>query len=213
MSLMNKIYDLSKLPKKSCIKCNFCGQNHGSRDCNNEKLAKHILKLRVGSVMEQIVEKCINCPNCLKNYGFYCDNDIPCSLKRLGNNTPSLDLECQYCGLKVEVKSKCLSVDKLPNNIYCKGGNYNMFTDRILNEDLNLILIIYSADRKAQEISIREILWIDNSELKKCKNILIEEDSKNLSNIVINNINIINKLKLKHKIKNISFFSFLKKKL
>ena len=182
-------YDISKKNKlhDKCMVCNWCGENHGSRECNEEKMAKTFLKLRVGSVMEQIAEKFIKCPSCLQNYGFYCDNDIPCSFKRLGNNTPSLDLECQYCGLKVEVKSKCLSVDELPNNIFCKGGNYKMLENRIFNENLNLIVIIYGADRKTKNISIREILWIDNNELKNKKNISIEKDTNQLSTIKINN--------------------------
>jgi hypothetical protein len=207
----NKNKKNNNILKKMWIICNWCGKNHGSRECNEEKMVKTTLKLRVGSVMEEIVEKCIQCPNCLENNGFYCDNNLPYTFKRLDNNTPSLDLECQYCGVKVEVKSKCLSVEELPNNIFCKGGNYDMLTNRIFNDNLNLIIIIYSADRKTKNISIRQILWIDNYELKNRHNISIKENENHLSTININNINFI--YKIKHQIKNISFSSYLQHRI
>ena len=189
------------------MSCWWCKGNHSSRKCNSELLIKKELKKKVGHVMEKFVEQCIQCPRCS-----FVNDDTNYNFERLGNNTPSLDVQCRVCGLQVEVKSKCLSVNNLPDNIYCKGGNYNMLYHNILDNDLNIIIIIYSADRNSKNITIKEVLWINNNELMSNTNVFIERDDKStLSNIIISNRNIIPKLPFE--IKNISFTSYVQKKI
>jgi hypothetical protein len=184
---------------KNNIICNWCGENHTSRQCNNENMIKLELKVRVGSVIEEFVEKCIQCPRCSKTEGGF---------HRLGNNTPSLDIECKNCGLQVEVKSKCLSVNVLPNQIHCKAGNYYSLIKNIHFNNLNMIIIIYSADRKTKEITIKEAIWIDNYHLQTQTNITIDniEDSR-LSKINILDRNFFPRLSFD--IRKISFESYI----
>jgi hypothetical protein len=193
------------------IICKWCKGNHGSRQCNAEKLIKNELKTKVGIVMEQFVEKCIQCPRCLAIAGNYCDNKEEfCSFERLANNTPSLDIECKMCGLQVEVKSKCLSVNVLPNQVYCKAGNFNNLIDNIYSNNLNIIIIIYSADRKTKNIMIKEVLWIDNVDLLFNNKIKITKEI----NSTLSNIELLDRqsfIKLSFKIKKISFESYINK--
>jgi hypothetical protein len=167
------------------IICRWCKGNHKSRQCRVEKLIKNELKTKVGMVMEQFVEKYIQCPRCLDIVGDYCENNEEfCSFERLANNTPSLDIECKMCGLQVEVKSKCLSVNVLPNKVYCKAGNFNNLINNIYNNNLHMIVIIYSADRETKNIVIKEVLWLDNADLRYNKKIIIKKEiNSSLSNI------------------------------
>lgn len=184
--------------------CWWCNGNHGSRYCNFESLIKKELKKKVGKVIENFVEKCIQCPRCSTNVNNF-------TFERLGNNTPSLDIECKSCGLQVEVKSKCLSVDSLPDNIYCKAGNYNMLQHNIFNNNLNIVIVIYSANRNTKNITIKEALWVSNNELRSNVNVMVtRENRSSLSNVVILNRNYIPKLSFYAE--NISFTSYIQKK-
>ena len=192
------------------IVCNWCKGNHISRQCNVEKLVKKELKDRVGSAMEQFVEKCIQCPQCLSVAKDYSNRETFCSFERLANNTPSLDLECKVCGFQVEVKSKCLSVNNLPDQIYCKAGNYKNLIENIYKNNINIIVIIYSADRDTKDITIKEVLLFDNYELRKGINIVINKQANStLSDITIFNKNTIPRLCFN--IKKMSFESFINK--
>jgi len=201
---------LSYKHEPSNMVCKWCTGNHCSRKCQFEKLIKCELKTRVGIVMEQFVEKCIKCPRCSSIAGDYCDEETLCTFNRLANNTPSLDMECRICGLHVEVKSKCLSIDNLPNQIYCKAGNYDNLINNINENQLNIFVIIYSADRITKNITIKEILWMDHSILSFKSKVLIKRipDTK-LSDITIINRN--NIPKLPFNIRNISFESYIKR--
>jgi hypothetical protein len=117
------------------ISCDFCKGNHNTRDCHVElKLAPEIKKF-IGNLMEYYFCNYFSCPKC-KNK----------SLTVLGNNKPSLDIICSICSKNIEIKSKCLSIDKLPNDIICHGGNYNNFINNITNINLDLAVIIYGVD-------------------------------------------------------------------
>ena len=53
------------------LKCNFCGENHISRNCNIEKKTAPLIKEFIGYKMEYFVENNIKCPNCKKG-NFVC---------------------------------------------------------------------------------------------------------------------------------------------
>lgn len=186
--------------KKNTIYCEWCNYNHNSRECPYEKLCNKEIIVKVGQIMEEFIE-----------YNFKCTKCNEYSLRRLGDNSPSIDLMCRTCDKKIEIKSKCLSIEELPNEIVCKGGNYNYFKNNIVNLNLDLIVIIYGVNRKNKVINIREIYWFDNIQLKNQYNVKISLD-KNLitSNIYIKNRNLINKIYLAKNI-TISFEKLIKK--
>lgn len=153
--------------------CQFCYEKHSSRNCHKEKQLCTIISTQVGLLMEEFVQNKLHCK--------YCNTF---SLVRRNDNSPSLDLECQLCKKKVEVKSKCLSISTLPNDVICKGGNFYHLLNNITNEDLDLVLIIYGVDRKYKYIKIRKVFWISNNQLKNYQLITISKNN-NLSIISI----------------------------
>jgi hypothetical protein len=142
-------------------------------------------KIDIGIKMEEYITKNIKCQKC--------------NLKKLivlGNNSPSLDLVCENCDAIYEVKSKCLSIKKLPNDIYCNGGNYTEFIKNI-NIGLNLFIIIYGIDRQKKEIIIRNIYYAPNNILNNKKYIEINKINKSsLSLINIYDINILTNISI-----------------
>jgi len=181
-------------------KCDFCSHDHNCRTCPLEHKLRKDMTTKVGIIMEEFVENNIYCKRCNK-----------LSFKRLGNNTPSLDLQCTICKDNLEVKSKCLSVSTLPDDITCKGGNYEYFIDNINNKNLNLLVIIYGVNRLNKSICIREIYWITNSELRTQENIKITKNTDStLSSISILNKNRFQKLKF-NKLPLISFKTWIEK--
>jgi len=178
--------------------CEFCYGNHSCRDCYKEKKLHTVISTKVGLLMEEYVENKLQCKYC---------NEF--SLIRRGDNSPSLDLECQLCKKKIEVKSKCLSIKKLPNDITCKGGNFYHLQNNINNEDLDLVLIIYGVDRKSKEIKIRQVFWISNNELKNDQLITIERNN-NLSIISIIDTTKLLKITIKN-LQTISFKAWIEK--
>jgi hypothetical protein len=169
------------------IKCYFCNGNHACRDCPKEAELAPTFRKRVGGMFEYWTADNIKCQNC------NCK-----TLKVIGNHTPSLDLICQNpeCNKKYEVKSKCLSVSKLPSDIKLPHGSYNDYLYR-LKEGLNLIVIIYGVDRVKKTISIREVIYANNDDLLNENLIEVEKRTdSNLSTIMIKNKNLLNKLQL-----------------
>ena len=167
------------------IKCYFCSGNHACRDCPVEKSMSHVLKKKVGKMMEYFIADNLNCPEC--NYN---------ELYVVGDNSPSLDIICSHCDNKFEVKSKCLSTNQLPNDIKLPHGLYNECINRI-EEGLNLIVIIYGANRVNKSITIREILYANNTYLKNSRIIqVLKNPNNNLSTIFIKNKNYVSKLLL-----------------
>lgn len=190
MSLFLKNTD--KIEKN--VKCYFCGDSHICRDCPKEIAMAPIFKKKIGNMMEFWFANNFSCPECNNK-----------SLNVVGNHSPSLDIICQNCNKKFEVKSKCLSINKLPDDIKLPHGSYIDFNYR-LNNGLNLIVIIYGVDRINKIINIREIIYANNSNLRNKD--IIKVDKKNDSNLSIININDKNKLeKLNMDTQNI-FLSF-----
>ena len=90
-----------------------------------------------------------------------------------------------------------MSVNRLPNDINLPHGNYDDYKKRQEN-GLDLIVIIYKVDRLNKKITIREVLYAKNSEIKKSKNIqVIKRIKSHLSTIIINNKNLLSKFNLK----------------
>jgi len=180
--------------------CQFCFHNHNCRTCPYENELKKDMTIKVGIIMEELVQNIVKCK--------YCNTH---TLKRLGDNSPSLDLECTKCNKIIEVKSKCLSVNNLPNDIECKGGNYLHFCNNISIRNLDLVLILYGVNRSNKEINIREIYWIKNNLLKEQSNIkIIKNDKNNLSKIYIKDRLKLDKLIIKN-IPKISFKAWAEK--
>jgi hypothetical protein len=183
---------------KSTQTCEFCFGDHSCRDCDKEKKLRVIISNKVGLMMEEYLENNILCRYCNRY-----------TLTRRGDNSPSLDLECKLCKKKIEVKSKCLSIDKLPNDITCKGGNFIHLLNNIKNKDLDLVLIIYGVNRKLKEIKIRNTFWIYNNQLQDNKLVQISKNY-NLSTISIFDIRKLERI-LPNNIKTISFKNWIEK--
>ena len=165
------------------VECFFCKGAHVCRDCPVEANMAPMFKKKVGYMMEYYVAENIKCPEC---------NVL--SLQVIGNHTPSLDLICGSCQKKFEVKSKCLSVDKLPTDIILPHGSYIDYKYR-LKDGLNLIVIVYGADRINKLINVREVLYANNNKLMSSNIIEVRRrDKSNLSTIFIKNKNLISRL-------------------
>jgi hypothetical protein len=158
---------------KNTKKCYFCNEEHSCRNCPLEQQIAPILKNKIGILMEHYIANNFKCPLCNKK-----------KLHVIGNNSPSLDIVCS-CGNKIEVKSKCLSVSKLPNDIQLPHGNYNDYINR-LKHGLELFIIIYGVDRINKIIKIREILYANHSMMLN-ENIInvIKKEENTRSTIII----------------------------
>jgi hypothetical protein len=182
--------------KNNKLRCYFCNGNHLCRNCPLEEKLSPLLKKKVGDYMEHHVANILCCPSCGKK-----------KLKVLGNNSPSLDIICQNCKRRIEVKSKCLSVKKLPVDLNLPHGNYKDYNIR-QSKGLDFIIVIYSVNRIKKNILLREILYLNNDIIKN-KNIINVEKrpSSPLSLIKIKNKNNpdIKKIELKKKDSFISF--------
>jgi transcription elongation factor Elf1 len=171
------IVSKKKINKKIKI-CEFCNKpGHTSRTCIYENMYKKIYRLAIGKWAEIYVSY-FPCPRCKSQ-----------SLVELNDNSPSLDIVCFNCDQKIEVKSKCLSVDNLPTNLYLPHGNYNKFIDR-KSEGLDMIILIYGVDRRSKTYFVRRVLYIDNDNLHDTSIIRIERNSGvESSQIIIPDIN------------------------
>jgi hypothetical protein len=145
--------------------CSFCNDFHYTRDCPIESQMSSFLKKKVGMMMEHYVANNFFCPNCNRK-----------SLSVIGNHSPSLDIKCSRtrCNHIIEVKSKCLSVHSLPSDLTIPHGNYVDFLDR-LEQNLDVILVIYGIDRIKKEIQIREVLYLSNKIIKNPELVEIEK--------------------------------------
>lgn len=185
--VLTRILDNNLNEIKENKKCYFCGGNHLCRECPQETVLAPILKKYIGSIMENFIGDNFNCPCCHNK-----------SMKVLGNHTPSLDLVCSNCFRKFEVKSKCLSVNDLPLDIRLPHGNFEDYKKR-QNLGLDLFVIIYKVDRIKKKITIREVLYANNNEIKKNNNIkVIRRKNSHLSNIIIKDRNNLKKLNIEN---------------
>lgn len=168
--------------------CQFCNEEaHTTIKCPLEVSIAPILKKKVGNVMEYFVANNLKCPECGKS-----------ALQVLGNNSPSFDIVCNSCDKMFEVKSKCLSVNIIPNDIILPHGSYSKFINQC-NQGLNLIIVIYGIDRLKKNIIIREILYASNKELCEDTNINVSQNKDNtLSTIFINNKLLLKRMVISH---------------
>ncbi len=170
---------------KPPIKCYFCSGNHACRDCPIEANMSSILKKKVGNTMEYFIAANYCCPECGER-----------ALEVIGNHTPSLDIICSHCSKKFEVKSKCLSVARLPNDITLPHGSYIDYTHR-LEEGLNLFVVIYGIDRVKKNINVREVLYANNDVLRNPELIRVsKKEDSNLSIIQISDKSLLPSLAL-----------------
>ena len=179
----------------SHIKCHFCGDKHTCRVCPLEEAIAPILKKKVGTAMEYYIAEHIKCPEC---------NTL--SLDVIGDHTPSLDIICNNCSNKFEVKSKCLSVNKIPEDITLSHGLYRDYMSRLYNENLNLIVIIYGVDRINKLIKVKEVLYANNKTMTN-ETLVLNERRHNspLSTICIKKKSALKKLFLNTKETEMSF--------
>lgn len=180
------------------INCFFCNGLHNCKECPVEHSISPYLKRVVGIMMEYYIANTLPCPGC------YCN-----TLSVIGNNSPSLDITCLTCNKIFEVKSKCLSISKLPNDIIMHHGVYNGYLNK-LNEGLNLIVIIYGVNRISKRIDIREILFIDNNDLYNNETIqVLKKPNSELSLIHIKNKNNLPRTIFKHGTSYLYFNNFI----
>ena len=109
--------------------CYFCQGPHLCRDCPIEKKKSAGMKKEVGKYMETYYAENFSCIRC------GCNN-----LSVLNNRSPSLDIVCQQCNNRLEIKSKCLSVRNLPNDISLPHGSFEHYINR-QNNGLEILLI------------------------------------------------------------------------
>ena len=164
--------------------CTFCNKyGHKSRNCQVEKDVSVKLKQIVGNMMEYYAANNIKCPECDTN-----------SLCVLNNSTPSCDIICSNCNKMFEIKSKCLSCYVIPDDIFIDHGHYENFISRVI-QGLNMIIIIYSANNYNKSITIREVLYINNDNIKNYKIINISKKKEsNKTQIFIKNKKLLSKL-------------------
>lgn len=154
-------------------KCYFCGKlGHGTKACKIEKLVAPRMKIIIGNYMENYISSNFQCPSCNCN-----------TLEVLGDCTPSLDIKCSNCNKNYEIKSKCLSVDKIPNDLLLHHGQYNKYMER-QSKGLDFIIIIYSVNRIMKNIIIREIMHIKHKDIIQRKCISISRNVKTNNSII-----------------------------
>jgi len=166
--------------------CNFCGKNtHMCRQCPIETKMAPIFKKYIGTLIEKFIANKYMCTCCNKK-----------TLIVLGNHTPSLDIICTSCLRKFEVKSKCLSIEHLPNNIILPHGSYDKYIER-QNTGLDLFVVIYNVDRIKKIITIREVLYATHKDITINSNIkVVRRELSNLSIINIKDRNLLTKMEL-----------------
>jgi hypothetical protein len=161
--------------------CYYCSGRHSCRECPQEKLISPIMKKLVGMYMENIVANKIKCPKCIEG-----------QLTIIGTHAPSLDIVCNNCETKFEIKSKCISATDIPNDLILPHGSYFDYINR-LEEGLEFIIIVYGVDRKTKIINIRKILYIPHETLRGKQHInIIKKNDSTLSEIYIPDNRVLN---------------------
>ena len=97
---------------------------------------------------------------------------------------------CNNCGKCYEIKSKCLSCERLPEKLYLTHGNYDYYLDR-QEEVLDFFILIYKVNRQTKEIIIRKVFHVSDNDIRNYNNFIIKPDDDNYHcNIIINNHNL-----------------------
>jgi hypothetical protein len=161
-----------------CVPCEYCNNFHNSRNCPLEKQLAPFMRKIVGMYMEQFVADEIYCPRCNHK-----------SLEPLRTHAPSLDIICSTCHTKYEIKSKCMSSNKIPNDLHFNHGNYNDYVNR-QNNGLDIMLILYSVCRKTKIIKIRHVFYVKNEDINNNKYIkVVKKPDTSLSEILVQDHN------------------------
>jgi transcription elongation factor Elf1 len=154
-----------------------------SKECLLEKQLAPIMRKLVGMYMEFFVANEVYCPRCNNK-----------TLESLGTHAPSLDLICKSCKTKYEIKSKCMSADIIPVDLVFNHGNYYDYINR-QRQGLDIILIIYSVNRKTKVIKIRKVLWVPHNQIIESNIInVIKKQNSTLSQIVVDNYKYLNEI-------------------
>ena len=165
--------------------CYFCYESHSCRNCPIEAMVAPYMKKIIGIHMENFVADTLFCPKCNNN-----------GLILLGNHTPSLDIICNNCCTNFEVKSKCLSIDKLPTDLMLHHGNYFDYISR-QESGLDFLIIIYKVNRKMKMIEIRKILYIPNEIIKEQSHFkVVQKYNSSMSTIYIKDYTKLPEIKL-----------------
>jgi len=145
--------DMSNMTRQ----CYGCGSNdHKLSDCIKHNSQRDLRKENAGKWAENYISKHVMCQKC--------SNSV--SLKPAELFLPSLDCFCSN-GCLYEIKSKCLSVDKMPEYIKINAGEYRTLKRRILHEGLSIIVLFYAVDEELDIRNIRQVRYIDNENLRK----------------------------------------------
>ncbi len=167
----------------SSIKCDYCNNYHTSKECLLEKMLAPIMRKIVGMFMEFFVANEVYCPRCNKK-----------TLESLSTHAPSLDLICKSCETKYEIKSKCMSANIIPNDLVFNHGNYYDYINR-QKQGLDIMLIIYSVNRKTKVIKIRKVLWVPHNQIVESNIInVIQKKNSALSEIIVSNYKFLNEI-------------------
>ena len=183
--------------------CFYCGStNHLSRSCPLEREHSPILKEKIGNFIEHYIAK-YDCP--------YCENN---SLVVFDDNSPSLDIYCKECGQAFEVKSKCLSIKNLPDDVLMPHGSFSKFKKRV-DQGISFVFVIYEVDRRKKKFTIRKVLFASHDEIIDNKKVIVDLNNvnksasptspnrkNNNSMIKVPNINKLNSWNLFHPIQN-----------
>ena len=158
------------------IFCHYCNGNHYSRACPVEKKKSSKLKKKVGKYMEKYYSRHYPCMRCGRN-----------SLVVKGDRSPSWDLACTQCDNVLEIKSKCLSSKKIPQDITLPHGSFVHYNERQV-QGLDFVVIIYRANRVSKEITVREVMYFYNEQIMNTNLFVVQPNpNSQLSNIYINN--------------------------
>ena len=168
------------------IKCYFCGGPHLCRYCKVEKKKSPIMKKKVGKYMEKYYADNFKCIRCGSS-----------NLIVLNNRSPSLDITCPNpeCKNKLEIKSKALSCNPLPKDIKMPHGSFHHYIKR-QKEGLDFAIIIYGINRITKKIKIKEIMYFLNEVMNTRLIKIIPQKKNKLSEIIIENREDSNILKL-----------------
>ena len=133
--------------------------------------------LMTGYGAEDAIAKHCKCPECNGH------------LIRLSTNSPCVDLICEQCSLQIEVKSRCMSNQQLPDDIRVMASREDVLRRCINKGTLNIALLIYKIDdtlttSKFEEKLVRGVYFIPNKAFNDSNLITFESSSKSSKTIV-----------------------------
>ena len=150
--------------------------------------ADHFLCFRCGSDNKNQNFKINNCSSRTCNHCNIreekcCNNK---QLRVLNNRSPSLDIICNKCGNRLEVKSKCLSVKHLPMDLILPHGSFSHYEKRQA-KGLDFVIIIYGIKRQTKQIFVRKFFTFQMRIINKDDNVIsiIHKNKSQLSKIIV----------------------------